>query len=96
MRIVWSSRAKAQVTEYGEYIAIDNRDAAGKWVAGILAEVERLKDFPDRGRVVPEAGRPDIREIFYQSHRVIYRIESKRMVVLTVRHSRQLMDLKEL
>jgi len=54
MRIVWSSRAKARVTEYGEYIAIDNLDAAGKWVAGILAEVERLKDFPERGRVVPE------------------------------------------
>jgi plasmid stabilization system protein ParE len=58
--------------------------------------VERLKDFPEQGRRVPEAKRADVREIFFKGHRIVYRIESKRIVILTVRHTRQLLDIKEL
>ena len=96
MRITWSSRANRRVTEYGDYVAQDNPEAAAKWVTGIIEAVERLKEFPGQGRAVPEAGRADVREIFYMSHRIVYRIESKRIFILTVRHRRQLLDLKEL
>ena len=96
MRIIWSPRAMRKVSEYGEYIAQDNPDAASDWIEGIIDEVERLKDFPEQGRKVPEVKRPDVREIFFQSHRIVYRIESKRIVILTVRHTRQLLDQKEL
>ena len=58
--------------------------------------MERLKDFPEQGRRVPESKRADVREIFFQSHRIVYRIEPKRIVILTVRHTRQLLNLKEL
>lgn len=64
MRITWSSRAKKRVSEYGEYIAQDNPDAASDWIEGIIEKVERLKDFPGRGRKVPESRRSDVREIF--------------------------------
>jgi plasmid stabilization system protein ParE len=50
MRITWSSRAKKNVSEYGDYVAQDNPDAASDWIEGILDEVERLKDFPEQGR----------------------------------------------
>ena len=96
MRITWSPRAKRKVSEHGEYIAQDNPEASSDWIEGILDEVERLKDFPEQGRRVPEAKRADVREIFFQSHRIVYRIESKRIVILTVRHTRQLFDQKEL
>ncbi len=96
MRIAWSSLAKKRVTEYGDYIAEDNPDAAGKWVTEIIEAVERLKEFPEQGRVVPEAPRADVREIFHMSHRIVYRIEPRRIIILTVRHSRQLMEAKDL
>jgi len=96
MRITWSSRAKEKVWEYGEFIAQDNPEAASEWIEGILDEVERLKNFPEQGRKVPEVRRADVREIFFQSHRIVYRIETKRVVILTVRHTRQLLNLKEL
>jgi|SRR3990172_365478 len=96
MRITWSSRAKKKVWEYGEYIAQDNPEAASEWIEGILDEVERLKDFPEQGRKVPEVRRADVREFFFQRHRIVYRIVTKRVVILTVRHTRQLLNLKEL
>ena len=49
MRITWSSRAKKRVSEYGDFNAQDNPDAASEWIEGILDEVERLRDFPEQG-----------------------------------------------
>ena len=67
MRIIWSPRAKKRVREYGEYIAQDNIEAAEKWMAEIIEKIERIIDFPEQGRVVPEDGRANVREIFYKS-----------------------------
>jgi len=96
MKITWAPRAKRRVGEYGEHIAQDNEEAAYAWLVGIFEEVERLKDFPEQGRVVPESGRPDVREIFYMSHRIIYKIGSRRIRIVTIRHGRQLLDKKEI
>ena len=39
--------------DVAEYIAKDNPDAAVKCDEGLLATVERLADFPERGRRFP-------------------------------------------
>ena len=96
MKITWAPRAKRRAGEYGEHIAQDNEEAAYAWLVGIFEEVERLKDFPEQGRVVPEIGHPDVREIFYMSHRIIYKIGSRRIRIVTIRHGRQLLDKKEI
>jgi plasmid stabilization system protein ParE len=45
---------------------------------------------------VPEANRQDIREIQYHGYRVIYRLDAKRLLILTVRHSRRQFDVDDL
>jgi len=96
MKITWAPRAKRRAGEYGEHISQDNEDAAYAWLVGTFEEVERLKDFPEQGREVPEIGRPYVREILYMSHRIIYKIGSRRIRVVTIRHGRQLLDKKEI
>jgi len=59
-------------------------------------EVDKIKDFPEQGRVVTEDGRANVREIFYKNHRIIYRVASKQILILTIRHTKQLIDVKEL
>ena len=39
--------------------------------------------------MVPEVGRAEIREVLYGQYRVIYRLEEKRLFILTVRHQRR-------
>jgi plasmid stabilization system protein ParE len=58
--------------------------------------VERLKDFPESGRTVPEANRKEIREIFYGAYRIIYRIEKEGVKILTVRHRKQILPMEDL
>ena len=96
MRIVWSPRAQRRLLEYGDFIAQDNIEAARRWQEGIIEKVEKMQDFPEQGRIVSEDGRPNVREIFYKSHRIIYKLTSREILILTIRHSKQLIDEKEL
>lgn len=95
MKIVWSPLALQRVGEAADFIARDKPGAAERWVIGAFEAVGRLEKLPRSGRGVPELGRPDIREVIYGAHRIIYRTSPQAIFVLTVRHGRQLVDETE-
>lgn len=51
---------------------------------------------PELGRVVPEIGNVQFRELIYSQYRIVYRIEKKRISILTVRHGRQELPIEEI
>lgn len=89
MRIIWSPLAANRLEEIFEYISNDNPIAAEKLVENIFKKIETLTKYPERGRIVPEIGRNEIREIFEKEYRIIYRIDKKRISVLTIRNFKQ-------
>jgi plasmid stabilization system protein ParE len=95
MKIFWSPLALERVNEIADHIAENSIDAAKNWLIDIFGAVDRLQEFPKSGRVVPEAKRPNIREVIFKNYRIIYRVERKRVSVLTVRHSKQRLPLRE-
>lgn len=92
MRITWSPLALERASEAARYIAQDDSEAVERWVEGLFRAVEGTKNFPEMGRVVPEIGRPEFRQILYGNYRVIYRVTPAEVFVLTVRHTRRLFD----
>jgi plasmid stabilization system protein ParE len=97
VRIVWSPLAIQRAYEAAAYIAGDKPEAALRWLDGLFQVTDRLEKFPESGRVVPEIGLPEFREVIYgRSYRVIYRIEKTRISILTVRNCTQLLDESEL
>ncbi|MET3998043.1 MULTISPECIES: type II toxin-antitoxin system RelE/ParE family toxin [Pseudomonadota] len=95
MKIVWSPLALERVEDTARYIAEDNPDAAVRWVEDLFSAVERLADFPESGRMVPEVGSPRIRELIFGTYRVIYSAKG-RVDILTVRRSSQLLRMSEI
>ena len=95
MRIVWSPLAVQRLREATEYIARDKPGAAERWVGSAFEAVGRFAELPHSGRVVPELGRPDIREVIYGIYRIIYRVSPEAILVLTVQHGKQLLDQTE-
>ena len=51
-----------------------------------LETASTLSTLADRGRVVPEASDPAIRELFVFRYRLIYRVESDRVYVIAFVH----------
>ena len=86
MKLTWSPLAIERVSEIAEYIAQDKPTAAEKWVDKIFNLVERLSEFPESGRVVPEMNNKMFREIISGNYRVIYKHEKAEILILTVRH----------
>lgn len=95
MRIVWSPLALERVEDIAQYIAEDKPSAAAEWVEGIFDTVERLSDFPESGRIVPEVGGRRIREVIFGAYRIIYSVRDQ-IDILTVRRSSQLLRMSEL
>jgi plasmid stabilization system protein ParE len=85
-----------RAAEIAAYIAQDRPGAAGKWIDALFAAVATLKAHRRRGRKVPEVGRPEIRELIQGAYRIIYRRDTHRVVVQTIRHGRQGWDTEEL
>lgn len=89
MRVIWTPRAQQRLQEIHDYIAQDQPANARRWIERILMRGEQLGEQPRSGRVVPEYQRETIREIFEGDYRIIYRIRSQQVDVLTVRHGAQ-------
>ena len=96
MRVRWSLLALQRVAEIVDYISGDRPEAARDWAARLFDVVDRVAGFPDQGRVVPEVGRPSIREVIYGEYRIIYKVEAKAIGILTVRHGRRRLEPREL
>jgi plasmid stabilization system protein ParE len=96
MRVIWAPRAIARAAEIADYIAADHPRAARRWAEDLFARAATLTRQARRGRKVPEIARDDIRQLLYGDYRIIYRIDPRRVVILTVRHGRRRWDLEEL
>jgi plasmid stabilization system protein ParE len=89
--------AVERATEAAAYIARDKPEAASMWLEGLFGSTDVLADFPQSGRIVPEIGLPEYREIVYRkSYRVIYNADKSTVSILTVRNFAQLLDISEL
>ena len=97
MNIEWTKQAEDRVYDIAEYIALDSILEAEKWIDNIFDYAERLENFPESGRYVPEfANRQDLREIVFKNYRIIYRIEKSTVYILTVRNYKQILPINEI
>ena len=93
-KVIWAYEATADLEALAEYIARDSTFYASAFVQEIRDASRSLNEFSERGRIVPELGTPDIRELFVREYRLIYSVEKARVVILGLIHGRR--DLKKL
>lgn len=96
MRVIWSPLAIDRASEIAEYIAQDKSTAARNWINTVFSKVEQLGSSPEIGRIVPEINESQFRELIYGNYRISYRIETKQISILTVRHGRQVLPIDEI
>jgi len=95
-QVRWTPQAADDLDTIAEFIARDSPHFAALLVANVLQAVDRLIDFPESGRIVPEIDNKSIREVILGSYRIIYHRRREAVEVLTVHHAARLLDLKKL
>ena len=94
IELVWSPRSLADLEELHSYIAADSSAWADLTVRRLIASVERLRQYPDSGRIVPERQAPDLREVVTGKFRIVYRRKPAVVEIATVfRGSKELSAL---
>tara|TARA_R110001583_G_scaffold67407_5_gene192703 strand:+ start:1085 stop:1378 length:294 start_codon:yes stop_codon:yes gene_type:complete len=92
LKVVWSPLALEKLEATAKFIALDKPSAADKWVNDVFDRTDLLGSQPELGREVPELLGSNYREVIFGSYRIIYKIEIE-IKILTLRNSRQLLDL---
>ena len=94
MKVRWTEQAVADLQAIRQFIERDS-PRYGRLVAERLFDATtRLEAFPRSGRVVPELGRHDLRELLVGDYRIVYRLESEAAVLLTVFRGSRLLPLE--
>jgi addiction module RelE/StbE family toxin len=63
-------------------------------VAEVFTKIERLADFPESGRIVPEFNVANLREIIKPPFRIVYRLDGGRVRVVRVWKSERLLTVE--
>jgi toxin ParE1/3/4 len=93
-RVIWTLAAWNDLETVADFISRDSPYYAAAWVRSVRDAARSLNLMSMRGRVVPEIGDRQIRELIVQSYRLIYKVERSRVVVLGIIHGAR--DLKTL
>jgi plasmid stabilization system protein ParE len=88
-KLIWSPAARDDLHDIVVFIARDNPNRGMSFGYELISETDRLQEFPELGRIVPEYRNDDIREIVFRPYRIVYRVnhENKICEIARVWHS---------
>lgn len=84
MKIVWTEQSLRCLMDIEAYIAMDNPAVAVGFVEKLIRRTDILLDQPFSGRFVPEVSGRDLRELIEGHYRIVYRVNSSIIEILTV------------
>ena len=85
-KIIWAPSALKDIESIAQYIERDSVDQAALFATRIIEMTDRLEDFPQSGRIIPEINNEHCREIIYGAYRIMYRITEKEIWITGVIH----------
>jgi toxin ParE1/3/4 len=92
--VIWNDQALDDLDVIVAYIARDAPRAAERFAEQAIQRTVQLEAFPYSGRIVPEFGREDIREVLFGRYRIVYQIRGDIVGIVTIHHgARRLSDL---
>jgi len=90
LTIRFANSARAEINDILAFIALDNPATAAKFAAKIQKALDRLLEFPNSGRLIPEEPKSRVRELVIPSSiRVFFRVDGEVIRVLHVMRAEQ-------
>ena len=92
----WTLRARADLVEIGRYVGGHSPGAAQRLLGRLRRSLKQAARMPQSGRIVPELGRTDTRELLVGNYRAVYRVLDEAIDVVAVFEGHRLMpDISE-
>jgi len=85
-QVIWSAQAASALDEAIGYISADSPSAAIKLLETALDVGASLSVHAERGRVVPEVGSSNVRELFVFKYRLMYELTPDQVQIIAFVH----------
>ena len=92
-RVIWTRQAIEDVEAIASYVGRDSPRYAALLEDRLVAAVEQVGQFSESGRIVPEIGEATLREVVHGNYRLVYRLGSETVEIITVHHGARLLRL---
>ena len=92
MKVLWTPRAIEDLKTIARFISKNNPKAARRFADKLKRRAESLCKFPGRGRIVPEMGHDDVRELIEGNYRIVYRMRKGAVHLLTIFEGHKLLQ----
>ncbi|WP_019989476.1 type II toxin-antitoxin system mRNA interferase toxin, RelE/StbE family [Rudanella lutea] len=87
-QVIWTEQAYNDLHAIYEFISAESERYATLLTDKLFSRTQSLISFPEMGRMVPEIGKPTVRELIEGNYRIIYEIISEDIILIqTVWHS---------
>src|SRR4051812_39518753 len=87
-KVIFVPRSRVDLKDAVSYVSThSSSEIAERLGFQLIDKALSLTDFPERGRIVPELKNPSIREIFFKSYRIVYRLRGKSVEVIRFWHA---------
>lgn len=88
-KVIFGPRSRGDLKDLVRYIrqASGSPAVAERLGMALVQKALTLSALPERGRIVPELGLPDVREIIFKSYRIVYRIVPDHVQILRFWHA---------
>lgn len=88
-KVKWTEQSFKDIDSICEYISRDSKYYAYTFADKLFDAGESLNKYSQRGRIVPELLKENIREIFVNDYRMIYTVKDEYVEILTVIHGKR-------
>lgn len=80
-------RAIEDITDYADFIFEDSPSRSQAWLLGVWDTIFSLQEMPERYAVIAESEQigADVRDVGFQSHRIVFEVERESMTVNVLR-----------
>ena len=97
MKLLWTEQALISLRSIQNYIeSFSSEEVANNFIKKLIARAELLPTFPEMERIVPEINSGIFRELIEENYRIVYRLTSEAIEILTVFEGHKILEIKEL
>ena len=75
------------------YVEQQSPETGQRLIAEIVAKTSQLDSFPKSGRIVPELGLANVRELIYPPFRIVYRLDKDFIWIVRIWRSERLLKM---
>jgi len=93
--IIWTESALNDINNIADFISKDSEFYAKQFVKKLIDATVKLESFPEIGKPLRELPQSVYKEILFKKYRIIYRIYSENIYIITVHHSARLLENNE-